>query len=241
MPWELADTLQLTGCISQGVTPMTRVSTLFVVALSTLAACVGDPPLDTGGGNGNGNGNGQGDGGGGGNGDGSGSGSGDGGGGGTTQMTATKFLEGIGTKYCDQAFSCRTSFPTDWGVTFQQVFGNSAQECIADVLTEAPQIETKINAGKILFDAQAATQCLAGITVGTCQQFWNEGPDFPAVCDQALVGTVANGGTCDIDWECQSLQSYCDDATSKCTPFPSGSRVAPATELLWQAQPALRQ
>jgi hypothetical protein len=193
-----------------------------IVSLSLLIACgVGDSPSGSGSGTGTGNGTGGGTGGG----SGSGSGSGDGTG---TGMTATKFLDEMGHKFCDEAFTCKANFPTDQGVTFDQAFGTSAMQCYTDSLAaDQPMlVEQEITAGKIKFNAADASTCLAGITFSTCSDFWQNGGTMPAACDTALVGTVADGAACVVDFDCSSLQSYCDPTAKKCTPDTTGTRTA---------------
>jgi hypothetical protein len=200
-----------------------RFHTILFASLVAVAGCVGEAPDPVGGGNGNGNGGGGGDGSGGGGDD-----SGDGGD--PSSMTATKFLDEVGRKFCDQAFSCKSSFPTDEGITFQEAFGATQQQCYADSLewNEPQKVEQQIAAGKIKWSAADAAACLSGISFGSCSQFWNEGPNMPAACDTALVGTVADGGACVTHLECVNVYSYCDDSTRKCTPEPTGARVIEA-------------
>jgi hypothetical protein len=194
-----------------------RLHTIIFASLVAAAGCVGEAPDPLGGGNDNGGGGG----GGGGSGDDS------GGGGDPSSMTATKFLDELGKKFCDQAFSCRSSFPTDEGITFQEAFGATQQQCYADSLewNEPQKVEQQIAAGKIKWNAADAAGCLAGITFGSCTQFWDQGPSMPASCDTALVGTVADGGACVTHLECVNALSYCDGSTRKCTPEPTGARV----------------
>ena len=197
-----------------------------VLLACVLAACgVGDP----GGGGGGDNGGGGGGGGDGGGGGGGGGGDGSGGGGGGGSITVAQFLTQTATKYCNQAFTCMSSFPTDAGITFAEAFGASAAECIADseAYYPAATVEARIAAGTITWNATDAAACVAGITFGTCEQFWQQGPNMPAACDTALVGKVADGGACVIDLECTNLQSYCDETTKKCT-VDTGMRTTPA-------------
>lgn len=184
-----------------------------ILLLSLLGACVGAPPDSTGGGGG---GNGSGNGSGGGGGGGSGEGSGGGGGGG---MTATQFLAQMNDKYCTQAFACQASFPTDAGVTFTDAFGANVQACVAigEQYDMPSAVEAAITAGTIHFNAADASACLGGITYPACAQFWDNGPNAPAACNTALVGTVADGGACATDYECSSATSYCDETSKKCT------------------------
>jgi hypothetical protein len=212
---------------------MMRFTIVFVSVFAT-AACVGDPPTDGGGGGDNTGGDGGGGGGGGG--DGSGSGSGTGGTGGT--MTASKFLEEINKKFCDQSFTCKSSFPTDWGITFDEAFGTSASACYAQAAQDIPpaQVESQIAAGKITFNANDASTCLAGITFGTCNEFWQQGPQMPAACETVLLGTVADGGACVTHIDCTNFYSYCDETTNTCTPDQSGARTVPSNQEPWHTQ-----
>ncbi|HEY5946771.1 MAG TPA: hypothetical protein VIV40_14810 [Kofleriaceae bacterium] len=177
-----------------------------------IAACgVSDKP-DGGGGGGGGGGSGGGDG--------SGSGSGSGGGGGSTDTSGVaSFLHGMAVKYCDEAFTCKASFPTDAGVTFEQAFGASAMACYADadMYNNAAAVAAQITAGTITWNPADAMTCLAGITFGTCAEFWMSGANQPAACATALVGHVADGAACVVDYECSNASSYCDATTKKCT------------------------
>lgn len=212
--------------------------TIVLVSVFATAACVGAPP--PGGDNGDDNtGGGDGGGGGGGSGDGTGSGSGTGtGGGGGGGMTASTFLDEMNKKFCDQSFTCKASFPSDWGITFDQAFGASASECYAQAAQDVPaaQVEAQIAAGKITFNAADAAACVAGVTFGTCTEFWQQGPQLPAACDTALVGTVADGGACVTHIDCANPNSYCDETSNKCTADESGARTVPSHDEPWHTQ-----
>lgn len=142
---------------------------------------------------------------------------------GGSTMTAPQFLDAMGHKECDDAFACKASFPTDAGVTFAEAFGASTTECYAGAADyyDATAVQAGITAGKIAFDGTAAAACVASFSAPTCSAYWNDGPNFAAACDTALVGKVATGGACAIDFEC-SGDNWCDEATSKCAPIPTG-------------------
>lgn len=201
-----------------------------IILVSVLAACGvgGEAPSG-----GDGTVGGNGDGTGGGNGDGSGTGGGTGG-----TMSATRFLEEISKKFCDQGFTCKASFPTDQGGTFEEAFGASASACYADAAAAnmPAQVEAQITAGKIEYKASDASACISGIAFGTCQEFWTTGPNMPAACDTVFVGKVADGQTCVTHIECTNIESYCDDTTNKCTPDQSGARTVPSPEEPWHTQ-----
>lgn len=145
-----------------------------------------------------------------------------GGGGGGGSISATDYLSRMDQKYCDEAFTCQASFPAMTGETFADDFGASAQDCYADAAAYemASVVESEIAAGKIHFDGTAAAQCIAGITFGTCSAFWTNGGDYPAACDTAMVGTIADGGACVVDYDCSNPDSSCLD-THKCGADPA--------------------
>jgi hypothetical protein len=191
-----------------------QLAVMFLASVFAAACTAGDAP-STGGGNGDGTG-----GGGGGNGS---------GGGGGSSISATNFLAQMAQKFCDEAFMCKASFPTDAGTTFDQAFGASAQACVADAaMYDMPaQVEAQIVAGKIKFNGADAAACVAGITFPACADFWANGPMFPAACANAMLGTIADGGACVVDYECSSNTSYCDATTKKCTADAGNARYIP--------------
>lgn len=140
-----------------------------------------------------------------------------------TPLTATQFLDALGHKDCDDAFACKSNFPTDAGVTFAQAFGASTSECYAGAAQyyNATAVQAAITAGKIAFDGTAAATCVAGFSAPVCTTYWDQGPDFPAACDSAMVGKVATGAACTVDFECAG-DNWCDDSTKKCAPIPAG-------------------
>ena len=85
----------------------------------------------------------------------------------------------------------------------------------------ATAVQASITAGKIAFDGAAAAACVASFGAPVCTTYWTEGPDFGTACDTAMVGKVATGAACTIDFEC-SGETWCDDATNKCAPYPAG-------------------
>jgi hypothetical protein len=143
-------------------------------------------------------------------------------GGGGSTMTAPQFLDAMGHKECDDAFTCKTSFPADAGVTFAEAFGASAMACYADAAQyyNATAVQAAISAGKITFDGTAAAACVASFAAPTCGTYWDQGPALASACETAMVGKVAVGASCAIDFECAG-ENWCDDATKKCAPYPA--------------------
>jgi hypothetical protein len=142
--------------------------------------------------------------------------------GGGGDMTVAEFLTAIGMTECDDAFACKASFPTDAGVTFEDAFGASTSDCYAGAAAyyDPAKVDAAITAGTIDFDGAAAADCIAGIPAPTCSSYWTDGPAYPAACDSALVGKVADGAACTIDLECTNPESGCDPSTHKCAAQP---------------------
>ncbi len=142
-------------------------------------------------------------------------------------MTSAEFLTAIGHKDCDDAFTCKANFPTDAGVTFTEAFGANQTACYADAAQyyNATAVQAAITAGKIAFDGTAAKTCVDGFKAPTCSTYWTQGPDYVTACDTAMVGKVATGATCAVDFECAG-ENWCDDATKKCAPPPAGQARA---------------
>ncbi len=187
-----------------------RLHTILIASL--LAACAAEAPDDIDNTDGTGDGTGTGSG------NGSGNGSGTGPGGGSQSMTATKFLEQMNMKFCAEAFTCKASFPTNSGTTFDQEFGASQQACASDGLAadDPAGVEMQISAGKISFNATDAAACVSGIAFSSCDAFWNGTDAFPSACATALVGKVADGGACVTHLECSGEASYCDETSNTC-------------------------
>jgi hypothetical protein len=137
-------------------------------------------------------------------------------------MSTAEFLNALGHKECDDAFTCKANFPTDAGVTFAEAFGANQTACYADAAMyfDAAKVQAAITAGKIAFDGNQAKACIEGWMAPTCTTYWTDGPNAPAACDTAMVGNVAVGGACTIDFECAG-DSYCE--ASKCVAEPVGN------------------
>jgi hypothetical protein len=133
------------------------------------------------------------------------------------------FVTSFAQAECAEAHECRASFPTDAGVTFEQVFGATLAECetIALAYYDPDAVRMAVQNGTIEYDRDAAQDCLQNLTWGTCTQFWGGQSPLPASCGMALVGTVANGGACVVDFECSSDDSWCGEG-STCEPIPAG-------------------
>jgi hypothetical protein len=189
---------------------MTKRSILSTILISfALAACtdVGGEGADNGGSS---NGNGHGDGDGNGNGDGDGNGNG-GGTGGAGPADVAAMISGV---ECEQAHQCKSSFPADSGASFAEIYGNTVDECypLNDQYWGVEAVEAAVAGGTIEFDQAAADECIEGsVSAPVCSTFFEQGPGVPEACWGAFAGTVANGGACEIDFECSA--GYCESGT----------------------------
>ena len=138
--------------------------------------------------------------------------------GGTMALTATGFLTKIGTQYCEENFRCKATYP-DGAPAFAQAFGASMQDCYAgtNAYYQPQLVEQSVTAKRVIFNQGSAQTCLSGIVYPqSCGQYWQSPPQFPQACNVALLGTVADGGTCVSIFDCANLGSRCDDATKTC-------------------------
>jgi hypothetical protein len=188
---------------------MSRCALTIAVLVAACGVELGEPPEiaseggkedGTGGGSGGGPGNGSGS-------------------GGPMALTATGFLTRIATQFCDNSFRCKASYP-DGPTAFAQDFGASSAECYAGAIAfYAPQaVEQSIAAGRGFFNPGTARNCLDGIVYEqSCNIYWeSQQPTFPSSCATALLGTVANGGTCTNHFDCSGATALCDDSTKQC-------------------------
>lgn len=146
---------------------------------------------------------------------GSGSGSGSGAGGSQTELTATAYLTAIAMIYCDQAFTCRATYPYD-AATFQASWTDAVDTCVASLQAAwgGSQIELEIAKGRIDFDGTAALDCLAGVAFGSCDKQWTDGIQWADSCYHVMNGNVQPGGSCDSVYACAS--GTCDVAQHVC-------------------------
>jgi len=132
-----------------------------------------------------------------------------------TQVTATGYLTQIAMIQCEQAFSCRATYPSD-GVTFQDTWSTSVAACVAMLQAAwgTNLIESEIAKGRIEFDGTAAIDCLAGVAFGSCDTQWTSGIQWADSCYDVMNGNVTVGGSCDSVYACSSYN--CDAVQHQC-------------------------
>lgn len=89
-----------------------------------------------------------------------------------------------------------------------------------------------IAAGRVLYDATAASACIAGIRAGSCY-FYDPAPPSPTICRKVFQGTADDDAPCAIDSQCRS--GVCDPSApcgvdqccpGTCLAFPEARVVA---------------
>lgn len=130
-------------------------------------------------------------------------------------ISPSGYLTSIAQIHCEQAFSCRATYPFD-ALSFETAWGTSVTECIADLVAgwDANAIEAEIAKGRAEFDGTAAVACLGGVAFAACTEHWDGGIQWADACYHVIVGNVPAGGTCDIDYAC--ISSACDVLEHRC-------------------------
>jgi len=134
--------------------------------------------------------------------------------------SASDLLASIATLDCQEAFSCSASYP---GEDFDADYGPSVNACVTDSVDgdDLATIDGDISDGIIGYDVDAANDCLNGIAYSDCLTYWQNGTELPDACDGVFIGTVPDGGACNVDFDCASVTSICDELSAECEPDDS--------------------
>lgn len=82
---------------------------------------------------------------------------------------------------------------------------------------EIDSIQNAIDAGTIIYDEDAGAACVDSINSQGCTfEGFHTGDDNP--CADMFQGTVAAGGACTLDLECESLTAFCEPTDPQCDP-----------------------
>lgn len=77
---------------------------------------------------------------------------------------------------------------------------------------QLPRLQGAVEAGTLVYDGTVAHACLRAIDAAGCGIV--DHPALPA-CDEMFTGTVASGGACSIDPECEG-DTFCQIAAGSC-------------------------
>jgi hypothetical protein len=132
-----------------------------------------------------------------------------------SEVSATDYLTEIAMIQCEQAFSCRATYPND-AAAFEASWKTSVAACVANlqIAWGSNQIETEIAKGRIDFDGTAAVSCLGGVAFGSCDTHWTSGIQWAPSCYSVMNGNVQVGGNCDSLYSCTSYN--CDLVEQRC-------------------------
>jgi hypothetical protein len=116
--------------------------------------------------------------------------------------------DALGQALCQAEKACN---PFLYSVAFSNV---DCQSLLSKRLAEASlsQIQAAITSKTVRYDGAIAQRCVSAVSSGACGLLDNHLPD---VCRQALAGTVALGGDCEIDSQC-SGSSRCQVDGNTC-------------------------
>lgn len=84
----------------------------------------------------------------------------------------------------------------------------SQAACLDDVSLDIAQLKASIAAGRVAYDGNLVNDCIGGLGAASCDNTAQDARVNPAACDQAIRGTVADGGVCFTTQEC--LSKSCD-------------------------------
>jgi hypothetical protein len=137
----------------------------------------------------------------------------------------------LGSNYCDYFVRCG-AFESK--ANCLSVFG---PQLSAGGSCAAPQM-AGIDAGLIMYNGQAAAQCINSLTSAPCQGFNFGGAD---ICNQVFVGTAPVGGMCGFQGECIP-SAFCDTGGASCGGtcrllVASGQPVGPGQQCVAGNQP----
>lgn len=113
--------------------------------------------------------------------------------------------------FCEAAHHCR-----DWYVEppepiepFEARYGSTESECVEILLGQYGDVQASVDAGRILYDARDAEECIDRTYYGRCADFWRGAYVRPAACETAFVGIVPDGGFCTSELDCVDPSSRC--------------------------------
>jgi hypothetical protein len=132
-------------------------------------------------------------------------------------LTGSQFVTAYDMVSCNAAFACKATYPGT-ATQFATYFGSSTADCyqLAQSYDLPVVIDADVASGEIHFDPIKGAACLAGLAYD-CATYWQQGLTNQTTCSMAMVGTIADGGVCHVDWDC-AWTSGCT-AQHQCAPY----------------------
>jgi hypothetical protein len=103
----------------------------------------------------------------------------------------------------------------DCGVLYEKTLAEGPMQYLADA----------VSAGRVAYDASLVKGCLDAIAALGCEA---ETTRWPAACQLAVAGTVAEGGDCALDEDCAG-KAFCEKGPAQCPGSCSALLAAGAT------------
>jgi hypothetical protein len=137
-------------------------------------------------------------------------------------LTAADVIAAYDMDECTGAFACESSYPYSQS-DFTSYWGATISDCDMNAAAyDSPSvIVADVTSGEIHFNPVSGASCIAGLGYA-CSTFWTDGPTGQTPCEAAIAGTIADGGSCHIDWDCATWTSYCDTSNHQCTAGSGG-------------------
>jgi hypothetical protein len=156
--------------------------------------------------------------GGGGKGGGDGDGDGDG-----DPTAASDFQSDVARVYCEAFEDCNQPFLAGYADV-----DDCAEDFARQIQNNTGDLAPLIAAGRVKYDAEHAPACLDALRMAAC----DVSRATPAVCTDTLDGTVAEGGDCNVNVECQG-DAYCKEEAQcpgSCTVYAKAGESCVATK-----------
>ncbi|TVQ92407.1 MAG: hypothetical protein EA397_07230 [Deltaproteobacteria bacterium] len=114
---------------------------------------------------------------------------------------------------CALAFECFTSYPENAEFDFFELYGDSVPQCAANLgPADAEAFEAAAEDGAVVYDRDAAKDCVEVLEELSCETFFSE--PLPDPCYDVIAGTLDYGERCALDEVCVS--GWCRDGV--CAP-----------------------
>lgn len=135
----------------------------------------------------------------------------------------------VGDAYCAKAFECCTTAEISEmfdGAPFSDEAG-CRMFYTGFFNAFSSMYQASVDAGKLVYDGAAASQCMSALRSLSCTEFAREGDPLSTMCENPFQGQVANGMQCAYDEECMS--GYCEGDTQFNNPMPGTCKAFPTS------------
>lgn len=138
--------------------------------------------------------------------------------------------DAMATSYCAKTFECCTMAETEQRFEGAPVTDEaSCRMFYAGFFNAlAADFQASIDAGKLVYDGDAARQCVNALNAMACTDYARDDDPLSRECPDPFMGQVANDMQCKFDDECQS--GYCEgDSQFPAPGTPGTCKAAPTS------------